>query len=270
MIRKHPITGDPIIYAPNRAGRPNAFGGGDERQNCPFCPGNESQTPAEISHRGDPWQIRVFPNKYPAVDGHEVIVESPNHESQFVSGRDVVEVYIERYAAHTDAAHVALFTNRGERGGASIDHLHSQLMPLPFVPPRIEREVNAFRAAARCPLCDDHGFVIAEDESFVWMAPEGSQHAYLQWLVPRRHQPDMAGLSDDEIGSLGLFLERAGRSTAGIASSSNVLYMNFKQQPAAHFYVEIFPRLTSVAGFELATGTFIDIIDPAAAARALR
>jgi UDPglucose--hexose-1-phosphate uridylyltransferase len=270
VIRKHPITGDPIVYAPNRAGRPNAFGGDEAREACPFCPGNESQTPAEISHRGEPWQIRVFPNKYPAVDGHEVIVESPMHESQFVSGRDVIEVYIERYAAHGDAAHVALFSNRGERGGASIDHLHSQLLPLPFVPPRIEREVSAFREAPSCPLCHGHSVVIAEDEWFVWMAPEGSQHAYLQWFVPRRHQPDMARLNDDEIASLGDFLERAGRATARIASSSNVLFMNFKGQPAAHFYVEIFPRLTSIAGFELATGTFIDIIDPAAAARALR
>ena len=46
--------------------------------------------------------------------------------------------------------------------------------------------------------------------------------------------------------------------------------MNFPVGTGGHFYVDIFPRLTGVAGFELATGTFIDIIDPAAAARALR
>jgi hypothetical protein len=35
-------------------------------------------------------------------------------------------------------------------------------------------------------------------------------------------------------------------------------------------YIAVVPRLSALAGFELATGTFIDIIDPAAAARVLR
>jgi UDPglucose--hexose-1-phosphate uridylyltransferase len=46
--------------------------------------------------------------------------------------------------------------------------------------------------------------------------------------------------------------------------------MNFPGQERAHWYIDVFPRMTSIAGFELATGTFIDIIDPAAAARRLR
>jgi UDPglucose--hexose-1-phosphate uridylyltransferase len=269
-IRRNAITGDAILYAPNRAGRPNAFGTDSAVESCPFCPGNESQTPPEIMRRGDPWRVRAFPNKYPAVPGHEVIVESPAHDAQFIGGRETIEVYIERYSAHRDAAHVALFTNRGQRGGASIDHLHSQLMPLSFIPPRIEREQAGFARAKKCPLCTAPGVVIDEDEWFIRVAPEGSQHAYLQWIIPRRHHPEVSTLSSAEIEGLAVFLERAGRATARIASSSNVLHMNFAGQPSAHFYIEVFPRLTSVAGFELATGTFIDIIDPAAAARALR
>src|SRR5688572_15227581 len=98
-IRKHPITGDPIVFAPQRAGRPNAFAR-DQNAACPFCPGNESETPPEITHRGNPWEVRAFPNKYPAVDGHEVIVESPDHGAQHVSNPLAVEVYVERYQAH--------------------------------------------------------------------------------------------------------------------------------------------------------------------------
>jgi galactose-1-phosphate uridylyltransferase len=37
-----------------------------------------------------------------------------------------------------------------------------------------------------------------------------------------------------------------------------------------HFYVDLFPRMTTIAGLELGTGTFIEIIDPAAAAERLR
>src|SRR5256885_10947157 len=77
MIEHNPITGDPLILAPDREQRPNLYREGVDR--CPFCAGNESDTPPEIWRDGDPWRIRVFPNKYPATARHEVIVETPIH-----------------------------------------------------------------------------------------------------------------------------------------------------------------------------------------------
>ena len=195
-VRKHPVTGEPILYAPERAGRPNAF----ERTNeeiCPFCPGNESLTPPEIARTGDPWRVRVFPNKYPAVDGHEVIVDSIGHDATFESidnAAEVVSMYISRYRAHAGAAYVSLFTNTGERAGASIDHIHSQLMPLPFIPPRIERHLAAF-ASGPCPLCRNVGTLIEENDSFARVVPDAAQQAYEQWIVPKRHQPDFTSLA---------------------------------------------------------------------------
>src|SRR6266498_3998453 len=69
VIRKTPITGDPVIFAPEREQRPDVSEGAP----CPFCPGAESQTPPEIARDGDPWRVRVFPNKFPATEQHEVI-----------------------------------------------------------------------------------------------------------------------------------------------------------------------------------------------------
>jgi UDPglucose--hexose-1-phosphate uridylyltransferase len=270
-VRKHPVTGEPILYAPERAGRPNAF----ERANeeiCPFCPGNESQTPPEIARTGDPWRVRVFPNKYPAVEGHEVIVDSNRHDATFESidnAAEVVSMYISRYRAHAGAAYVSLFTNAGERAGASIDHIHSQLMPLPFIPPRIERHLAAF-ASGPCPLCRNVGTLIEENASFARVVPDAAQQAYEQWIVPKRHEPDFTSLRDVEVVSLGTMLQNAVRAAHKVSSSHNVLFMNFPRHTNAHFYIDVFPRMTPVAGFELATGTFIDIIDPAAALRRLR
>ena len=271
MIRKNLITGDPIRYAPERAGRPNAFG--REEQPCPFCPSNENQTPPTIASVGNPWRIRVFPNKYPAVDGHEVIVESPQHDATFndVDAAEVVSVYMDRYRAHArHAAYVSLFKNAGERAGASLDHLHSQLIPLPFVPPRVSHEASAFGRAASCPLCakPDASLIVHENEAFVSFAPDGSVHSYEQWIVPKRHQPDFASLVEPR--QLGTILQRAIASAQKIAPPHNVLFMNFPKQERGHWYIDVFPRMTSIVGFELATGTFIDIIDPAAAARRLR
>ena len=276
-LRRHIITGEEILFAPDRAGRPNAFGDGIVEA-CPFCPGNESMTPPEIERRGDPWQVRVFANKFPSVEGHEVIVESSDHDATFdgiAHAGDVVETWSRRYRAHDRSAHVSIFTNAGARAGASIDHLHSQVMPLRFVPPRVARESAAFAAAASCPLCaalDDHardGLVIAQHGSFVRIAPRGSIQSYEQWVVPERHVAAITSFGA-EGGEFAVAMQRAVAATRRISPAYNILLMNFAHNASAHFYAVVVPRLTAIAGFELATGTFIDIIDPAAAARLLR
>jgi UDPglucose--hexose-1-phosphate uridylyltransferase len=270
-VRRHPISGEPILFAPGRAGRPNAFGRSQNAGTCPFCPGNESETPPEIARHGDPWRVRVFPNKYPAVEGHEVIVDSNRHDASFDklhNAPEVTAVLIERYRAHADAAYVSVFKNEGERAGASIEHIHSQVMPLEFVPPRVERELAAFEKD--CPLCARFGTVIEENESFVRVAPDAAQYAYEQWIVPRRHQADFTTLSTDEVAAMAATLQSSVRAARAIAAAHNVLFMNFPAHSPAHFYIDVFPRLTAIAGFELATGMFIDIIDPAATARRLR
>jgi UDPglucose--hexose-1-phosphate uridylyltransferase len=277
-FRRHIITGDPVVFAPDRAERPNAFGD-SESEVCPFCPGNEALTPPEIERTGDPWRARVFPNKYPAVDGHEVIVESPEHGATFdriSHAAEVVEAYVRRYRAHSQSTYVSLFSNEGRRAGASIDHLHSQVMPLPYLPPRIAREAAAFREAASCPLCRaidrhrDQGLVIDETATAVRITPSAPSHAYEQWIVPLRHHHEMSTTTETERGHIARLLQLAAATTRRVAPAHNVLFMNFPHESAGHFYISIVPRRSAIAGFELATGTFIDIIDPAAAVRALR
>jgi UDPglucose--hexose-1-phosphate uridylyltransferase len=84
-LRRDPIVDRWVIIAENRAHRPGALltDTGDhanaqrsaEETYCPFCPGNESETPAEVfalrdvrSAANSPgWRVRVVPNKYPAL-----------------------------------------------------------------------------------------------------------------------------------------------------------------------------------------------------------
>lgn len=269
-IRRHPITGEPILFAPERAGRPQD----DGASRCPFCPGHESDTPPEILRRGDPWRVRVFPNKYPAAKGHEVIVESAEHDASFEDLRDpaeVIGVYAERYRAHRESAPcVALFKNHGPGAGASLRHQHSQLIPLPFVPPVIERHLLAFRDASSCPLCTGaQSALISENDTFRRVAPQGSWHTWEQWLVPRRHHSDFDPTADEK-RDLASLLQEATAAARRLAGSYNVLLFGFRGEDSAHFYVSVFPRLSAVAGFELGTGTFIDLTEPTGAARRLR
>lgn len=270
-IRRHPITGDPVIYAPERALRPNAYASRQEspapsyEPACPFCPGNEHWTPPEVARVGEPWQVRVFPNKYPFAAGHEVIVESPAHDADFATlphAAAIVAMQFERQhalAALPGIRHVAIFKNRGLLAGASLDHPHSQVAAITFVPPRVEREAAAFRQAPACPLCRLLALAtpVGETERFVMIAPAATFSGEL-WIVPREHQstpypPDPQGLEE-----LATLLQSATRRVTTLAAAYNWMVLQFPDEPHAHGYVEIVPRNFSVAGFELATGTFID------------
>jgi len=277
-VRRNLITGEPILFAPEREARPNAFG--EDGASCPFCPGNEEMTPPEIARVGEPWRVRVFPNKYPFAEHHEVIVESQKHDAVFdeVDADEVVRMYVDRYCAlvhRIGVRSVMLFKNHGRIAGASLPHIHSQIAALGFVPPRIASEERAFAKSISCPLCDAINthrvaeLVIDETPSMVRLAPHGSSFAHQQWIMPKRHCNDLENLRETEFRELAVLLQRATAGMRKISPSHNWAFLNFPAVNAAHCYVDVFPRTTSVAGFELGTGTFIDSIDPALTVRTM-
>lgn len=282
-FRRNPITGDPILFAPERAARPNAFGTG-EGGTCPFCPGNEHETPPElerIAAEDGSWLARAFPNKYPAAARHEVVVESRDHAVSFgelAEPAAIVEFWLDRLRRHlSTSVHATLFKNHGARAGASLTHIHSQIIPLPFFPPRAARERDAFLRYEACPLCDlltaserDPSLVIAETEEFVWLAPQASQFAHEQWLVPRTHAADPRQLTTRPIDELASLLARSSRASLSVGDAYNWLLMVFPGVPQAHYYFDLVPRLTTLAGFELGGGTFIGMVDPAETAARFR
>lgn len=270
MIRRNRITGDPVLLAPERAQRPNAYGT-DVVEVCPFCPGNESMTPPEIARDGEPWRIRVFPNKYPASEQHEVIVEARGHEARFEDlaadhAERVVAMYCERQHLVPRGRSVVIFKNEGRLAGASIDHIHSQLLVTPFVPPRLQREGYAFACATRCPLCaiDDEP-VVHESDHYRVITPRAAAFAYEQWIVPREHARVMT-----EPHELASILQHAARASRRLAPAFNWTFLNFRHEPNAHWYVAVMPRLGGMAGYEVGAGGAMNVIDADAAAAELQ
>lgn len=265
MIRRNPITGAPVLLAPDRLHRPHALGG-DEEIDCPFCPGHERETPPESWRDGDPWSIRVFPNKYPASERHEVVVETPDHDAHFEDiphAARVVEAWLSRYRALSPSI---IFKNDGRAAGASIAHAHSQILGTPFVPPRLAAEAEAFAKAPHCPLCaiDDEP-VVRESENYRVIAPRGASYAYQHWIVPRAHANDAA--DPHELATL---LQSAARASRSVARGFNWIFATFPREPRAHWYVDVIPRLGGLAGYEVGAGGAINIVDPDEAAAALR
>ena len=77
QLRKDPVVGRWVIIATERSRRPTNFEPvrpAPAASFCPFCPGEEEQTPPEVyavRSEGQPdsegWEVRVVPNKFPAL-----------------------------------------------------------------------------------------------------------------------------------------------------------------------------------------------------------
>jgi len=188
--RRDILTGHTVIVAEERASRPYQFDiePGVEPV-CPFCEGNESMTPGEISafRENEPdspgWTVRTVPNLYPAViraneapfaqsvplkeaspgfGAHEVIVDTPRHILSVAEMTDTeVEAMFRMYAVRLRAlrsegrfATVMIFKNVGQAAGASLPHSHSQLIALPFIPASLRTELDRAKDYGKCPWCD--------------------------------------------------------------------------------------------------------------------
>jgi UDPglucose--hexose-1-phosphate uridylyltransferase len=190
-FRRDPVSGRWAVVAPERSQRPMGLEGAEprhrrngERQPCPFCPGQEHETPDEVlAHRepgtvpnGPGWHLRVVPNRYPAVRPNvgatfcetegmvflttpglgcsEVLVECPDHLPDPTGLSD--ERFAAVFRAYRDRIHtlaedqrlnyVAVFKNVGAEAGASLGHTHSQIIAMPVVPGLIAVELAGSEA----------------------------------------------------------------------------------------------------------------------------
>lgn len=236
-IRRDVVSGRWVIIATERASRPHDFacGRGESRGGfCPFCEGNEDRTPPEIaalrSGGGAPdtpgWQVRVVPNKFPAlrlegevnargvglyhkvngVGAHEVIIENPRHllSPTQVTAREfepVLQAYVERCAAlavDDRLAYVLVFKNVGEAAGASLEHSHSQIIAVPVIPRRVHEEMQRcevfHKRRRQCLYCDiieqelrGGERVVLDDRDFVVLSPYASRFPFEMLLLPKYH-----------------------------------------------------------------------------------
>lgn len=196
-LRKDPIVGRWVIIATDRAKRPQDYSRLEPVKTggfCPFCKGNEANTPPEILAYREPqsspnnpgWRVRVVPNKFPAlqvegalnkrgdgiydlmngVGAHEVIIECPNHETSMArlsvdNVREILWVYRDRLVdlkRDPRLVHGLIFKNVGALAGASLEHSHSQLIVTPVVPISVWEEMTGslefYNYRGRCIYCD--------------------------------------------------------------------------------------------------------------------
>ena len=313
-LRKDPITGERVIIAPDRAARPfdhEENGAGAPPDVCPFCQGNEAATPGTVltipsDKSPDDWSVRVIPNRYPAVGSaaavtsaseffeqtpavgyHEVIVESPSHD---VAMRDLPADQIARVLrawrdrltvvnADEAIAHTMIFKNEGAAAGASLEHVHSQLLATSFIPPRIEAELASghkhFEATgnnAWAQLLDreltDGSRIVTKTDQYILHCPFASRFSGQMWLSPKACVPGFESTSDADLKPLAELLKSALQSLNDVFPDAPFNLELHSAPPrdtrrqAYRWHLAITPRLTGIAGFEVSTGSWINVTAP--------
>lgn len=276
-----------VRIAPARALRPNDFGGEVATRRCPFCAGSEVDTPPEIDRLADAtgaWLTRVIPNQYPGVDGadgvQEVIVESPRHVRRLLDLTDeeltaVVTCWARRLVSwRRDGRfdYTLLFKNEGPAAGASLQHVHSQLIALPSAPASPAAMWDAIR---RGELPRGESVVVATSAWEV-VSPAAPRFAYECWWRPRTVQMSLEALADGE--GAGELARQLRRIVAAVTNLSRCdAYNLIVQVPPAslaseagdRWWIEVVPRSSGIAGLELATGLWVNPVGPEEAARRL-
>ncbi len=330
-----------VIIAPQRTERPDDFvrqpvepaDGAD----CPFCRGREDNTPAAVAsytgrHSSLAWDVRVVPNKFPAVNaplvgvessylpprsggsngnrqtesidlfrrrdlsgGHEVIVESPLHV-QSISQLDreatglIFEAYRDRlryWLNDRRLEYAVLFKNVGEDAGASLAHTHSQLIATDMLPTDVERAVRRMRLFADqeasclfCRMAEDEleqgSRLVEQTPDFLAFCPFASRLPSLVTILPKTHQSEFEKISNAQLEQLSWLTHRLVRRIERCYPDRAYNFVIHtapaceQGSEAFHWRLEIFPRLTKVAGFEWGSDCYINPLAPEMAAAALR
>lgn len=278
-----PLTERTVRYAAARSERPNDFTEDASARRCPFCLGSEADNPAEvdrISANDGVWLTRVVPNRYPVVSGddgaHEVVIESPRHVQRFTDLTEeestaAVTAWSRRIGHWIGSGKFdyALFLkNEGSQAGASLEHVHSQVLAFPEAPQGVaamwRRLVETGPPEPRV-IHVEQGFTIESP-----IAPRGEGEA---WIRPKDQSLSFAELADDAACSA-RFANLLQRVIKAIAPSAfnfvlQVPPASLEASLACDWWLEIVPRESMFAGFELATGRWINSTSPEKAARRL-
>ena len=224
----------------------------------------------------------------PADGSHEVIVNTPRHETSMVAlSAEELEVAVAGWrermrAVAAESAYAHLIVNEGPAAGASLEHTHAQLYGLRFVPTEIARERERSTAYHQRTmgghLLGDVAIeevrrkerMVAIDDEAILICPWASRSPFELRIVPRNPAPSFEAEGEGGAAMIGTAL----RALAGVFGALPQFNLWIRTAPSGaeefSWHIDIVPRLTIRAGFELGTGVDISTYAPERAASDLR
>jgi UDPglucose--hexose-1-phosphate uridylyltransferase len=229
------------------------------------------------------------------VGAHEVIIETPLHNASpaTLDVEQMTRVLVaagERFnqlQQDRRLNYIAFFRNEGLAGGSSLTHPHTQIIATPITPTNIRLEIEEARRhyddRMHCVYCEtiekeqEAGVrVVLDTDAFLVFEPFASRWPFETWVVPKAHSPVLTPGGLDQARPLAVALGAAlGALYRGLGDPAYNLVLH--EAPLRdscedywHWHIEILPRLSTAAGFELGTGIWINSMLPEDAAAYLR
>jgi len=228
--------------------------------------------------------------------GHHDIVITRDHHRDFSSltrenAREVFQAFQDRCLMLMNdrcLAYIAMFHNWGPSAGATVYHPHYQLVAIPVVPPDFEHSLRGsqayFRKHRTCVHCamvawerKEKKRMLFENEAAVAFTPFVSRSPFEIRVFPKFHLPFFENTPERDLASV---VEALQVSLKMVKTSLKDPDYNFFIHTAPmrhkekyknyHWHIEVLPKVSVPAGFELGTGIEINPMDPNQAARILR
>ncbi|MDD5772684.1 MAG: galactose-1-phosphate uridylyltransferase [bacterium] len=226
---------------------------------------------------------------------HEVIIETPLHNEfiPFMSDdhlKDFIIALRDRYhylKKDPNIKIIIIFKNHGENAGTSLGHPHSQIVASPVVPPYIRRKFEVatqyFDNTGRSLHFDlqkaeieDGTRIIDNNLNFVALHPFASHFPFETWIMPKIHKSSFGSISDNEINDLtgvlkGILLKLY--KSLNDPDYNLIIHTAPVDDERKEYYlwhIEIIPRLTQVAGFELGSRITVNTALPEETAAFIR
>lgn len=226
---------------------------------------------------------------------HDVIVEGRQHNLTTAllpeaHVANILRAYRMRYdeiAKDPRMQQVIIFKNHGGTAGASLEHPHSQLIAIPVISHQVrERFHEALRhydEYGECIFCQVNAEelregtrVVIDSPHFVAMEQFASPTPFVTHIYPKRHMASFGDVKEEELVDLAHVMKTLLSKLYHGLENPDFNYA-IRTAPAEnkgvkyyHWYISVIPRLTKVAGFELGSGMFINVVLPEAAAEFLR
>jgi UDPglucose--hexose-1-phosphate uridylyltransferase len=241
----------------------------------------------------DETQIMKSDNFGDAIGHHEVLIESPNHDedpadAELPQLELLINAYIDRLkelSAKPYVKYVSIFRNYGQEAGASLSHAHSQIIATPMIPTTIHEELKASKAVydehGKCVFCDiiereaKSPRLVFDSDDFIVLAPYASVTPMEFWIIPKKHTPNILNLTPNEISAFAKTLKASLKALKELVNDPPYNYgfhlaINKEAQDNYHWHLEVYPKLSIWAGFEISTGIYINTVTPETAADSLR
>jgi UDPglucose--hexose-1-phosphate uridylyltransferase len=237
-------------------------------------------------------------DKMNGVGAHEVVIEGPDPERQLADQpveliQQVLVAWRERMRdlrKDPRLRYALVFKNHGAGAGATLHHSHSQIIATPIVPRMVQEELDGarryFELKERCVFTDmldqemsegNGRRMVSRSERFVAVAPFAPRFPFETWVLPVQRRAAFHMLQDaGEMRELaGILKDTLMRLDAALDHPPYNLVVHTAplsddDLPYYHWHIEIMPKLTRVAGFEIGSGFYINPTPPEDAAQYLR